>query len=465
MEEFDEKEVEELVKRFKNMANSGVNTFFEDDEMELVIDYFMQNFDFANATKAIDYAISLFPTDSFFRILRVKKLILELQIDEAKEELNLIENMFPPTTDLYLEKVMLSRITGSDDQALDLLNKAYALDPQDPEVHFLLAYEFLKRKEVSKAVEHAVTSLKEDELFDENLFTFSYLFDENKQYEDAVQFFTELSDHFPLNKGTWFGLGLAYSWLDKHEKAIEAYQYALTIDDAISTAYFNIANSYFDMGLTEQAMDNYRKAYELDENDYSAINGIGDCYAMLENYSEALYYYQQALLVAPNYVNSLLGVISILRETGRMDEARIFVDKAFKQNPQSFELLFAVMEFYEPDERGKTLRELFDVTLGHVENKADFYKFFTLFCCANGKFDFGLEILKAHRDDESIAYTAPYFLAALCYLKGDSVQGGEYLQNALLINYSYYEDFLSLDPLLETYDEINSLILMYRPEC
>ena len=103
----------------------------------------MQNFDFANATKAIDYAISLFPTDSFFRILRVKKLIMELQIEEAEEELNRIETMFPPSTDLYLEKVMLSRITGSDAHAMDLLNKAYALDPNDPDVHFLMAYEYL----------------------------------------------------------------------------------------------------------------------------------------------------------------------------------------------------------------------------------------------------------------------------------------------------------------------------------
>ena len=174
MEEFEEKEVEELVKRFKNMVNSGVSIFFEDDEMELIIDHFMQNFDFANATKAIDYAISLFPTDSFFRILRVKKLIMELQIDEAEEELNKIETMFPPSTDLYLEKVMLSRITGSDAHAMDLLNKAYALDPNDPDVHFLMAYEYLKRNNISKGIEHAIIAMEEDESFDENLFTFSY---------------------------------------------------------------------------------------------------------------------------------------------------------------------------------------------------------------------------------------------------------------------------------------------------
>lgn len=464
MEEFEEKEVEELVKRFKNMVNSGVSTFFEDDEMELIIDHFMQNFDFANATKAIDYAISLFPTDSFFRILRVKKLIMELQIDEAEEELNKIETMFPPSTDLYIEKVMLSRITGSDAHAMDLLSKAYALDPNDPDVHFLMAYEYLKRNNISKGIEHAIIAMEEDEGFDENLFTFSYLFDDNKQYEAAIQFFTALSDRFPLNKGTWFGLGLAYSWVENHERAIDAYQYALAIDDSISTAYFNIANSFFDMGKPEQALENYQKAVELDEEDYTAINGIADCYAVQENYPEALKYYHKALLVAPNYVNSILGIISILKETNRMDEAKLFIEKAFKLSPQSFDLLFAVLEYYEPEEREETMLDLFNITLGHVENKADFYKYFTMFCCANEKYDLGIEILKEHLDDENITYTAPYYLAALCFLSGDSAQGSEYLKNALLINYKGYEDFLALDPLLETYDEILTLIQMYRSD-
>lgn len=463
MEELDNKEVEELVKRFKEMINSGMNAYFEDEEMELIIDSFMQNFDFSYATKAIDYAISLYPTDSFFRILRVKKLILELQIEEAKEELNQIEEQFPPTTDLYLEKVMLSRITGGDEKAMEWLQKAYALDPEDPEVHFLMAYEYLKHRDVDKAIEHAITSLKEDEMFDENLFTFSYLFDETKQYEDAIKFFTALSDAFPLNKGTWFGLGLAYSWVENHQKAIDAYQYALTIDDVISTAYFNIGNSYFDMGKMELALENYKRAYELDDTDYSAINGIGDCYAVLENYSEALHYYQQALLVAPNYINSILGVISILRETGRMDEAKLFIDKAFSLNPQSFELLFSVLEFFEPEERKDSLIQLFNTTLAQVSNKNDFFRFFTMFCCANDKCEFGIEVLETHLNDENMEGQIPYLLAALHYICGNIGVANDYMKNALLVNYDGYKDFLLLDPVLESFEEIHQLVSLYRP--
>lgn len=462
MEEFDEKEVEELVKRFKEMVNSGMNAYFEDEELELIIDSFMQNFDFSNATKAIDYAISMYPTDSFFRILRVKKLVLELQIEEAKEELNQIEEQFPPTTDLYLEKVMLSRITGGDEKAMEWLQKAYALDPMDPEVHFLMAYEYLKKRDVDNAIKHAITSLKEDEMFDENLFTFSYLFDDTKQYEDAIKFFTALTDAFPLNKGTWFGLGLAYSWLENHQQAIESYQFALAIDDAISTAYFNIGNSYFDMGNAEMALENYKRAYELDDEDYSALNGIGDCYAVLENYSEALHYYQQALVIAPNYINSILGVISILRETGRMDEAKLFIDKAFRLNPQSFDLLFSVLEFYEPEERKESLVQLFNTTLAQVNNKVDFFRFFTMFCCANDKCEFGIEVLESHLDDEDLVTHIPYFLAALHYIHGNIGEANDYLKNALLINYDGYKDFLLLDPVLDSFEEIHQLINLYR---
>jgi tetratricopeptide (TPR) repeat protein len=175
MEDFDEQEVEELLTKFKNMINSGESNFFDSDEMELIIDELMRNFDFNNGSKAIDYAISLYPSDSFFRILKVKKLILELKLDDAEEELNEIEQMFPPTPEFYLEKVLLSRMTGEDNNTFSLLQKALKLDEEDPEIHFMLAYEYLKKRNISQALQHASFALNADESFDEQLFTYSYL--------------------------------------------------------------------------------------------------------------------------------------------------------------------------------------------------------------------------------------------------------------------------------------------------
>lgn len=463
MEDFDEQEVEELLTKFKNMINSGESNFFDSDEMELIIDELMRNFDFNNGSKAIDYAISLYPSDSFFRILKVKKLILELKLDDAEEELNEIEQMFPPTPEFYLEKVLLSRMTGEDNNTFSLLQKALKLDEEDPEIHFMLAYEYLKKRNISQALQHASFALNADESFDEQLFTYSYLFEENKQFEDAVALFSALSDRFPLLKGTWFGLGLAYSWLSDYNNAIQSYELVLSLDDTTATAHFNIANSYYELKDYSKALSHYQQAFEIDDQDYNSLTSIGDCYSMTDNQQHALDYYHKALSINPNHPEAIMGIVSILKQTDRMDEAIIFIEKAFSLSPQSFELLFSIIEYYKEDEQTEKLKNLFNITLEQVENKADFFKFFTHYCCQNELYNFGIEILLEHLHDEIADDMILYYLAAMYYLSGNIPYGNDYLKNALLMNYEEYESFLAIDSVLQSFSEINELIALYRP--
>lgn len=463
MEDFDDQEVQDLLRKFKNMISSGEANYFASDEMELIIDELMRNFDFHNGTKAIDYAISLYPFDSFFRILRVKKLILELKLDAAEKELDEIEEMFPPTADFYLEKVLLSRMTGTETNTFLLLQKALKLDAEDPEIHFLLAYEYLRKKDIFEAVQHCSFALNADELFEEQLFTYSYLFEENKQYEDAVLFFSTLTERFPLLKGPWFGLGLAQSWLNDYENAIQSYELVLSLDEATATAHFNIANSFYELKDFDNALWHYRKAFEIDDQDYNSLTSIADCYAITENTREALDYYHKALSINPNHSEAILGIVSILRDTDKLEEAKLFIEKAFALSPQTFDLLFSIIDFYEENEQKEKAVQFFDITLAQVENKEDFYKYFTLYCCQNELYELGVNILITHFHDQITDDMLLYYIAALYYLNGNIPEGNHYLNDALLLNYDQYEDFLLLDPVLGSFAEILDLIDLYKP--
>ena len=281
MEDFDaeEKEAKELADRFKSMIESGTSVFFDSEDLEIIIDELMRQMDVPMASEAIEYAIRLYPSDSFFRILRVKKMILEMEFDKAEQELEDIESSFPPTPELYLEKVVLARMTGRNTDALKLLKKALELDQDDPEVHFLMAYEFLKKRDIPQALKHAIFALKEDESFDDQLFSISFLFEENQQYEDGIAFYEKLTEEFPMYPGCWFGLALSYSWLKEYEKAIDAYQYVLSIDENTPSAHYNMGNCYFELSKIDQALEHYKAAYNIDNEDYNSLSCIGDCYA------------------------------------------------------------------------------------------------------------------------------------------------------------------------------------------
>ena len=461
--EAEEKEAKELVERFKSMIDSGSSVFFDSEELEIIIDELMRKMDVPMASEAIEYAIRLYPSDSFFRILRAKKMMLQMEFDKAEKELDSIETSFPPTPELYMEKVMLARMTGRNTDAFKLLNKALQLDEDDPEVHFLLAYEYLKNKDVAKALKHAIFALREDEVFDEQLFGFSFLLEENKQYEDGIAFYEKLTEEFPLYPGCWFGLGLSHSWNKEYDKAIDAYQYVLSIDEKTSTAHYNMANCYFELNNYDQALSHYQQAYELDQEDFNSLTCIGDCYANQEKYEEALTYYRKALTLNPTQGDALLGLASVLKDQGHPDDAQAAIESAFAHNPQSFMLLFEVLSYYDKEQQKYKLQEFFTTTLNQIENKEDFYRYFVQFCCENELYDYAIEVLEKHQTDPNITLTIAYYLAALNFLNQNISKGCEYLSNALLIDYEGYKDFLAIDPILETYSEVNELIDLYKP--
>jgi tetratricopeptide (TPR) repeat protein len=258
-------------------------------------------------------------------------------------------------------------------------------------------------------------------------------------------------------------LGLAYSWLSDYNNAIQSYELVLSLDDTTATAHFNIANSYYELKDYSKALSHYQQAFEIDDQDYNSLTSIGDCYSMTDNQQHALDYYHKALSINPNHPEAIMGIVSILKQTDRMDEAILFIEKAFALSPQSFELLFSIIEYYKEDEQTEKLKNLFNITLEQVENKADFFKFFTHYCCQNELYNFGIEILLEHLHDEIADDMILYYLAAMYYLSGNIPYGNDYLKNALLMNYEEYASFLALDSVLQSFSEINELIALYRP--
>ena len=54
-------------------------------------------------------------------------------------------------------------------------------------------------------------------------------------------------------------LGIVYNKLEKYQEALQAYDYAITIDESFASAYFNTGNTYMNMGEYTKALDSFRK--------------------------------------------------------------------------------------------------------------------------------------------------------------------------------------------------------------
>lgn len=465
-EEYTDDEVMRLVDQFKEMLHTGEMRYMEDEDMEVIIESLIAQMDFKTATKALNYALRLFPNSLTFRLLKARKLMMELKLESAGKELDRIERDFAPSAEIYLERAFFSKLVGNDEQTFPILKKAYRLDPDVPEVNLLLAGEYVKQGLYDKGFSLLKHALEQDELIEEQLFTFSYIFEENKKYDDSVRFFLKLTDTFPLSKGSWFALGLAYSWKQDFANAIEAYLNVVSLDEETSTAYFNIGNAYYEMGDYPQALHYYEETLRIDDQDFHAMSGIGDCHYEMNEYDKALDSYHQALILNSDTTDALMGIITILQETGRNEEAEDFIQQTVALEPRSFELLFNILHLYEEEEQQEKLKEFFRLTIEQVENKEEFLFFFTIFCCNmdnNSKIlPMGINLLTDYLDDAEVTLSIPYQLAAMYYLSGDFTKGKDYLSTALLINYDDHTRFLSIHPSLSEIEEIRLLIERYQ---
>jgi len=463
--DFENSENSALVTDFINSVDKNTSRYFDSMEMEIIIEELMRDFHFHYLNLAIEHAITQFPNESQFRIYRVKKYILEFQMELAEKELDEIERTFPPSADLYIEKVFLSNMTNKKGQTIKWLNKALDLEPNDPDIHFLLGHEYVRRNDILTAVKHVSLALQTDPVFGDNLFTYSYLFEELNKPDEAIEFFTILTEEFPFIGATWFGLGFTLSWSNRFEEAIDAYNFALTCDGDIAAAHFNMANAYFELKNYDKALHHYFESYNIDNNDFQALTSIGDCYAVQNWYEESLEYYYKAFEKNPTHNEAVLGIVNALSELGKIDEARAFVESAFKKDPQNIDLLFTVSTFFQSKEDTNFIYKLAELTLKHLDNSDHFFFFITQFCIYNKMYDIGYsmieEFLYTKYVSENVRAKMYYYLAALYFLNENVTQGSNYLSDALLMNYDWHKNFMELSPLLETYPEILKLIEQY----
>ncbi len=465
MKEFEEND-NQLVTEFKESVDTHTSKFYDAEEYEIIIEELISAFDFEYLDIAISKALEIYHQNVAFHLYKVKTHILKFELDIAEEELNRIEQDFEPTPEFYMEKVYLSNILNRNEDNIKLLKKALQIAPGEPDIHFLIGFELVKKKQFSEAIEHVKFALQKDITFEEQLSIFSFVFEEEKWHQQALEFYSALTEEFPFAGAAWFGLGLSYSWQDRYEDSIEAYKLALTCDNEIATANFNIGNSYFEMKQYAKAIEYYVEAHRLDKADFHSLSNIADCYNLMGKNKKALEFYRKTLDINPNHNEAIIGIAGILQKENKVDEARIFIEKAFANSPQDMDLLFQSLMFYAEEEQFETLTNLINLTLNQLEQFDDFFRYLAHFCVSNEFYEIGYYLFDFYNieiEESAKPDMMNYYLAAFCFMTNRIEEGKEPLSIALLEDYDAHYEFLALSPVLETYDEIIYLIQQYQP--
>lgn len=112
-------------------------------------------------------------------------------------------------------------------------------------------------------------------------------------------------------------VGNYYSILSQHEKAVQYFRRALTLDRTCLSAWTLMGHEYVELKNTHAAIESYRRAVDVNRRDYRAWYGLGQTYEMLEMHTYALWYYKKAAGLRPWDGKMWMAVGSCLQKMER----------------------------------------------------------------------------------------------------------------------------------------------------
>ena len=112
-------------------------------------------------------------------------------------------------------------------------------------------------------------------------------------------------------------IGNYYSLLSLHEKAVQYFRRALTLDRTCLSAWTLMGHEYVELKNTHAAIESYRRAIDVNRRDYRAWYGLGQTYEVLEMHAYALWYYKKAAGLRPWDGKMWQAVGSCLQKMGR----------------------------------------------------------------------------------------------------------------------------------------------------
>jgi len=136
------------------------------------------------------------------------------------------------------------------------------------------------------------------------------------QYDDVIAILNKKRlRQMEYDPELWNYLGVAYWSKGNFEKALEAYEKALSLENDYAVVFSNLGTVYLsifmktrDQKAYQKSLQNFKKAIELDPEYAWAYNSLGGAYGQVGNWGQAIYFWEKALELSSDFGYALFNL-------------------------------------------------------------------------------------------------------------------------------------------------------------
>lgn len=458
-------QIVDLVKRYEESISERQQVFLEEENYEQIIQFYQDGRENNKALKVIESALEQFSFSSFFYTKKAEILANQKHFDEALHALDEAEKLDPNDINIFLIRADVALWEGKHEEALAHIDYALTIAPEDEdkcELYLELADIYEDQEKYVEVVDALKSALKVSPDNEEALNRFWFCMELTENYAESVTFHEQLIEQSPYSYLAWFNLGHAFAGLMEYEKALEAFEYVIAINDKFDAAHICSGDVLYNMGRYEEATDFYLEAVKLSKPNKELYLKVAESYEKQGDLAKSRSYLRKSITVDPYFDEAFFRIGETYRLEEKWSKAIMSFERAVKLNRENVDYLGALADAYMSVGEGELALEIFErIFQLDVQTKQNWINLATAYFNVDN-FRKAFQVLQEaeakYEGDADILYIKSVFY----FQAGNRHEALLNLERGLLMNFNEHTLIFEMDDTLLDDAAVIQVIEQYR---
>ncbi len=441
-------ESNEIIKRYEAfLSNRGVSGYFDVEEMESIVDYYLRKGRTKESTNALEFGFKLHPNSS---VLMTKRAKIYLAVGDTQKAYRILES-HSDKNDYEVNLLRIDVLTRLErnQEAHQLCEKLIESEINDTDnVCLDIAYIFLGQFDPDGAFKYLQIGESFNPFNEDLLFELAFCYEQKQENDKAIKTYNKIIKIDPYAAEAWYNLGQIYFIQQNFQHALTAYSYALTIRPDDSLACMQKGHTHFQLQQYKEALEDYFSYLEMAAENWQTYLFIGESYERLEKFPEAIEFYSKSLAEHEDNFEALTGIAICLLEQELFNDSIVYIERALKLNEEAPEAWVYLAEALTgiDDNQGALLAYLKSINLD--PNQPDTLMAIANICMEQGEFLLAIQYYQeAQRLDQNKELEHIHLFMAVAYFHiGDEKASQNELSKAIDENSDAISLFYELCP-------------------
>ena len=331
-------EIKNSINRFNQMLKTNLVYYFDVKEFQNITEYYLNFGEVQLSKKALSMGLNQHPHNIDLLLIKIEHLILDKKLNSAKKILNDLDLISPFNEEIFIQKALVESKLGNHLESINLLIKLLDFTSEPIDVWNLIGMEYLLIEDYYNAEYFFRNCILENPEDYPSLYNLLHCYEQMNLNKKAINVLKNTIKLNPYSEIAWHQLGCIYSKMDKIEKAISCFDYAIISDNKLISAYIEKAKIFELKNQFVNAIDNYNLVLKFNDPSAFIYTKIGECYINLNDKKKGLKYFLKAIHIEPSFEKSWIKLIDFYIKLKKYKKASLYLHKSLRINPDCIDL-------------------------------------------------------------------------------------------------------------------------------